>query len=139
MMVKWIREKPKGWLGKFIINTTGAVISLIVTIVFFLTKLAQIWPVFIFLPIIIFVFHQIRNHYEAVGEQLRLNPNEPGAPIEGHVIVVPVAGVTQVVENSIKYAKSLQQPRLLLFMLLLIEMVKKRWKKNGKNGNRRLD
>ena len=32
MMVKWIREKPKGWIPKLIINTIGAIISFIVTI-----------------------------------------------------------------------------------------------------------
>ena len=114
MMVKWIREKPKGWAGKFIINTTGALISFIVTIVFFLTKITQVWPVFIFLPIIIFMFHQIRNHYESVGEQLRINPDDHiSVPIEGHVIIVPVAGITTVVENSVKYAKSLSPDQII--------------------------
>ncbi len=35
MMVKWLREKPQGWIPKFIINTTGALISFVVTIMFF--------------------------------------------------------------------------------------------------------
>ena len=43
MMVKWIREKPKGWIPKLIINTIGAIISFIVTIMFFLTKFPQVW------------------------------------------------------------------------------------------------
>src|SRR4051794_11944743 len=82
MIVKWIREKPQGWLPKFIINTTGALISFIVTIMFFLTKFSQIWSILVFLPIIIFVFHRIRKHYEAVGDQLRLATSEPDIPIE---------------------------------------------------------
>ena len=76
MMVKWFREKPKGWISKLIINTTGAVISFIVTIMFFLTKFSQVWPVLIFVPIIVFVFHRIRKHYEAVGDQLRITTCE---------------------------------------------------------------
>ena len=48
MMVKWFREKPKGWVPKLIINTIGAVISFIVTIMFFLTKFSQVWPILIF-------------------------------------------------------------------------------------------
>ncbi len=71
MMVKWIREKPKGWIPKLIINLTGALISFMVTIMFFLTKFAQVWTVLVFLPIIVIVFHRIKNHYEAVGEQLK--------------------------------------------------------------------
>ena len=77
MMVKWIREKPKGWIPKLIINTIGALISFIVTMMFFLTKFAQVWSVLIFLPIIVFIFHRIRKHYEAVGDQLRITTCEP--------------------------------------------------------------
>ncbi|WP_342434123.1 APC family permease [Neobacillus sp. FSL H8-0543] len=113
MMLKWIREKPNGWISKFIINTTGALISLIVTMMFFLTKFAQVWPVLVFLPIIIFVFYRIKKHYEAVGEQLRIIANEPALPIEGNVMIVPVAGITQVVENSLNYAKSLGSDQIL--------------------------
>ena len=58
MIVKWIRERPKGWVPKLIINTIGALISFVVTIVFFLTKFPQVWPVLIFLPIIVIGFHQ---------------------------------------------------------------------------------
>ncbi len=107
MMLKWMREKPTGWVTKFIINSAGALISLVVTMMFFLTKFAQVWSVLVFLPIIIFVFHRIRKHYEAVGDQLRITTCEPAVPIEGNVLIVPVAGITHVVENSINYAKSL--------------------------------
>ncbi|HYK74054.1 MAG TPA: APC family permease, partial [Pseudoneobacillus sp.] len=35
MTLKWIREKPKGWIFKLLANSTGAIISLVVTIMFF--------------------------------------------------------------------------------------------------------
>lgn len=113
MMVKWIREKPQGWVTKLIINSTGAVISFVVTIVFFLTKFSQVWSILIFLPIIIYVFHRIRKHYDAVGNQLRITTSEPASPIEGNVIIIPVSGMTQVVENSLNYAKSLSAARII--------------------------
>ncbi|MFD0618772.1 APC family permease [Paenibacillus sp. GCM10027629] len=113
MMLKWLREKPKGWVTKFIINTTGATISLIVTLVFFITKFTQVWSVLIFLPIIIAIFHQIRKHYDAVGEQLRITDCEPAPPIEGNVIILPVAGITHAVENSLNYAKSLSAHQII--------------------------
>jgi amino acid transporter len=113
MMVKWLREKPAGWLRKFIINTIGAVISFTVTIIFFLTKFPQVWPVLVFLPLIIMMFHRIRRHYEAVGDQLRITTCDPAPPIEGNVIIVPVAGITHVVENTINYAKSLHPDQII--------------------------
>jgi amino acid transporter len=113
MMVKWIRQKPKGWVTKLIINTTGALISLIVTMVFFLTKFTQVWSVLVFLPLIILLFYRIRKHYEAVADQLRIATGEPAVPIEGNVIILPVAGITHVVENSLNYAKSLSPHQII--------------------------
>ncbi|MBJ8028528.1 APC family permease [Bacillus cereus group sp. N21] len=113
MVVKWIREKPQGWILKLTINLTGAIISFIVMSMFFLTKFSQVWTVLIFLPVIIIVFHRIRKHYEAVGDQLSLKTCEPIVPIEGNVIIVPVAGMTHVVENSLNYAKSLSPDQVI--------------------------
>ncbi|WHY64479.1 APC family permease [Neobacillus sp. SuZ13] len=113
MMVKWLREKPQGWVSKFIINTTGALISLVVTLMFLITKFSQVWSILIFLPIIVYLFHRIRKHYDAVGDQLRLTTCEPLMPIEGNVLIVPVAGMTNVVANSINYAKSLSQDQII--------------------------
>ncbi|KOP71481.1 amino acid permease [Lysinibacillus sp. FJAT-14745] len=114
MMRKWWREKPKGWVAKFAINTIGAIISFVVAMMFFVTKLPQVWPVFIFLPMIILMFHRIKHHYQAVGEQLRLN-NEELATIEGNVFIVPVAGITKVVENTVHYAQALKVDKIIAF------------------------
>ncbi|MCM3799431.1 APC family permease [Caldibacillus thermoamylovorans] len=113
MMLKWLREKPANWVTKFTINTIGAFICFVVTMMFFITKLTQVWPVFIFLPIIIILFHQIRKHYEAVGEQLRIQEAASSVPIQGNIIVLPVSGITTVVENSLNYAKSLSPDQII--------------------------
>jgi amino acid transporter len=113
MMVKWLREKPEGWVPKFIINTTGALISFIVTLMFFLTKFSQVWSILVFLPIIVLIFHRIKKHYEAVGDQLRLTTCEPVLEIKGNVMIVPVAGMTHVVENTLRYVKSLNPDQII--------------------------
>lgn len=114
MMIKWIRQKPQGWVTKFIINTAGALISFIVTIMFFLTKFPQVWPVLVFLPLIILLFYRIHKHYEAVADQLRISTcEEPPLAIEGNIIILPVAGITHVVENSLRYAKSLGAEQII--------------------------
>ncbi|WP_438494777.1 APC family permease [Paenibacillus sp. IHBB 3054] len=113
MMIKWIRQKPEGWVPKLIINTTGAVISFVVTMMFFMTKFTQVWPVLIFLPLIILLFYRIHKHYEAVADQLRITTCEPPLAIEGNIIILPVAGITHVVENSLRYAKSLSAEQII--------------------------
>ncbi|MFC5406892.1 APC family permease [Cohnella soli] len=113
MMVKWIRQKPKGWISKLVINSIGALISFTVSLMFFITKFEQVWSAIIFLPAIIYVFHRIKKHYEAVGDQLRLSTCEPSLPIEGNVFILPVSGITHVVETSIKYAQSLSANQII--------------------------
>lgn len=113
MLVKWIREKPKGWAVKLTINFVGALISFLVMLTFFITKFGQVWSVLIFLPILVYVFHRVKKHYDAVGNQLRITTCEPAKPIEGNVIIVPVAGITHVVENSLNYAKSLSADQII--------------------------
>ncbi|MEK3901037.1 APC family permease [Paenibacillus sp. FSL R7-0179] len=114
MIVKWLRHRPEGWLPKLIINAIGALISFVVTMMFFLTKFTQVWPVLVFLPLIILFFYRIYKHYESVADQLRVTTcGEPPLAIEGNIIILPVAGITHVVENSLRYAKSLGAQQII--------------------------
>ncbi|ODG92037.1 MULTISPECIES: APC family permease [Bacillaceae] len=106
MVIKWIREKPAGWLPKLTANFVGAFISATVSIIFLTTKLNQVWSIFVFLPLIVILFLRIRKHYEAVGDQLRLNNDIP-EKISGNIMVVPVAGITKVVERTMQYAQGI--------------------------------
>ncbi|WP_338447992.1 APC family permease [Niallia oryzisoli] len=133
MVVKWIREKPAGWQTKLCINTLGALISFVVTIVFFLTKFPQVWPVIVFLPIIIAIFHQVNRHYVSIGEQLRIAQSMEKTPIEGNVIIVPVAGITKVVENSLNYAKSLSPNQIIAVNVSFERDAEKKLEEKWKN------
>ena len=113
MTIKWFRERPDGWLKKLVINASGALISFIVTLIFFFTKFTQVWSILMFLPVIIMVFHKIHRHYEGIGEQLRISAEVKSIPIDGNIIIVPVAGITRVVENTLNYAKSLSAQQII--------------------------
>ena len=54
----------------------------------------------------LWAFYAVKKHYTAVSEQLRIT-GKPLEPIKGNIVIVPVAGVTSVVEKSIQYAKTL--------------------------------
>ncbi|MCL1632326.1 APC family permease [Sporolactobacillus sp. CPB3-1] len=118
MIVHWIRQKPKGWGGKLVINLIGALICYLILAIFFLTKFTNIWPVLVFVPIVIIIFHKIHEHYMHVAEQLRIDFSEPLPVIHSsdNVIVVPVAGITKVVEQSLTYAKSLSDNVMAVYV-----------------------
>jgi hypothetical protein len=68
-----------------------------------------------------------------VGKQLSLANCKHLKPIEGNIIIVPVAGMTHVVENSLNYAKSLM-PDQIIAVYVSFERVdekifEEKWKK----------
>ncbi|SLK30965.1 amino acid/polyamine/organocation transporter, APC superfamily [Mycobacteroides abscessus subsp. abscessus] len=106
MSRKWIKEKPVGWKGKLAINLIGALISFSVLVILFTTKFFQVWPVLIFLPFVVLGFHKINKHYINVAEQLRVSKKHAVIKMEGNIVILPVAGITKVVENSLAYAET---------------------------------
>ncbi|WP_160036120.1 APC family permease [Paenibacillus sp. An7] len=107
MMIRWIKLKPSGWHVKLLINTIGMLTTLSITLIFIFTKFSQVWAVFIFLPLVIWIFMRIHRHYIHVADQLRINIQEDKLQIKGSTVVVPIGGITSVVRNSLSYAKSL--------------------------------
>lgn len=107
MMIKWIKLKPNGWVLKLIINSIGMLTTLVITFIFIITKFSQVWMVFIFLPVVMFIFYSIHKHYLNTADELRIQIDIDKPVIKGSTIVIPVAGITRVVLNTISYAKSL--------------------------------
>ncbi len=130
MMVRWIKHKPQGWVFRFTINTIGMLTTLGITLIFIITKFSHVWFVFIFLPLVMFIFYQIHRHYINIADQLRIDIDKDKPCIKGSTIVVPVAGVTRVVMNSLSYAKSLTDNVVAVYVGFDdedIERMEKKW------------
>ncbi|BBP87239.1 hypothetical protein BsIDN1_08570 [Bacillus safensis] len=85
------------------------------------------------MPIVLLIFHSIKKHYLSVGEQLRLmNETEP-VEIKGNVVIVPIAGVTRVVEQSVQYAKSLSDQVIAVHVSFDKKKKIRKLKRIGKN------
>jgi amino acid transporter len=130
MMVRWIKLKPPGWVLKLAVNTIGMLTTLAITLIFISTKFNQVWMVFIFLPIVIIVFYQINRHYRNTADELRINLDQDKPVIKGSTIVVPVAGITRVVMQSLSYAMSLTDNVVAVYVGFddeEIERMEKKW------------
>ena len=70
----------------------------------------------------------IKNHYTAVGEQLRVVDQQP-EEIRGTVVIVPVAGVTTVVQNrfSMRNHYRIRSLRSMFPLTKKTKKVEKRW------------
>lgn len=103
---------------------------LTICLIFLITKLSQVWPIFIFLPIVIFIFRKINQHYRDLANELRLDMETDKPEPKGSVIVIPVAGISQVVKNTISYAQSFSDDIIAVYVGFSDEDMKK-WRKNG--------
>ncbi|WP_077616608.1 APC family permease [Caenibacillus caldisaponilyticus] len=129
MIAKWLRQRPKGWAVKLVINLTGALICFFVLMTFFVTKLDKVWMAILFIPGMLFIFRAIHKHYLNVADQLRIPLDSEMPVITNHIVVVPVAGITRVVERSIAYAKSLSENVVAVYIGFSNESIKEMEKK----------
>jgi amino acid transporter len=134
MSLKWIRTRPKGWIAKLSANLAGALICYLILIIFFVTKFEKVWMALIFIPLVVFIFHKIHQHYLAVEDQLKVNVSKElkDLNMSENVVIVPVSGITTVVEQSILYAKSLTNNVIAVYIGFspeAIERMEKEWEK----------
>ncbi len=114
MVRHWHKQKGRGWIPRSIINGLGAIVTGVVVIIIGLSKFSQgAWTVLIFIPLMIFIFRKIKEHYTDMAEQLHLpledmNP-ETAVEIAGgkNIVIVPISTPTSVIAHTLQYAKSI--------------------------------
>ncbi|MEI5991089.1 APC family amino acid-polyamine-organocation transporter [Enterococcus termitis] len=106
MVIKWRKETEK-WLSKSIANIVGAFISYAIIVILFMYRLGDIWPFFIIMPVLIFVFYSIHAHYQNVAEQLRLEETVKQQEFYGNTVIVLVGNATQANVGAVNYARSI--------------------------------
>jgi hypothetical protein len=120
LVLKWYRERNHNWVKKLIINGFGAIVTFVVVIIFSITKFAEgAWLVVILTPVLLYVITKINKHYENVAKQLRLDLDQPLVKKET-VVIIPIAGIHQVVASTIAYAKTLT-PNIAAFYVAFSE------------------
>ncbi|MFE4199846.1 APC family permease [Aneurinibacillus aneurinilyticus] len=129
MMKRWITKRLAGWLLPFVINTIGMLTTLTICLIFLITKFSQIWTIFLFLPVVIFAFKKVNEHYRDLADELRIDVTTEKPEKKGSVIVIPVAGITQVIRNTISYAQSLSDDIVAVYVGFDDEEIKKMEKK----------
>ncbi|MDR2661128.1 MAG: APC family permease [Lactobacillaceae bacterium] len=110
MIIHWFREKGSYWKIKSIINFIGALISFILVATMFVLHFKQVWPYFIFMPLIIRFFLVVHKHYQSIAHQLKLDKRElkkMRKDYSGAITIVLLGNVTKVTVSAINYAKSI--------------------------------
>ncbi|MFD1428995.1 APC family permease [Lacticaseibacillus mingshuiensis] len=107
MIRHWWRERGKGWIGRSLANFAGAFISFAILVILFVYRLPDIWPFFIIMPALVFVFYKIHDHYTKVAAQLRLPADTEIHEYAGSTVIVLVGNVTRVTRGALNYAQTI--------------------------------
>ncbi len=96
------------WKLKLIVNSLGAVMTAVVTVIFSITKFAEgAWVVVLLIPILVVLFLAIHRHYRGVAQALSLD--KYGAPPRNkrHRVILAIGGVHRGTLAALRYARSL--------------------------------
>jgi amino acid transporter len=102
------RDAGGNWLMSMVINAIGAAVSLLVLLVIAVTKFMHgAWAVVLLIPLIVWMFRAIREHYLDIARQLSTEGVVPDANIPKHQVLVPISGIHRGVIFALAYAKSI--------------------------------
>ncbi len=100
----------KGWGFKMIVNGIGAVCTLIVMIIFAVTKFKDgAWVVILLTPLLVTIFFSIHHHYKNLARQLSLENHPPRKRISRNRVIMPVSGVHVGTVAALQFASTLSK------------------------------
>jgi hypothetical protein len=107
------KQRQPGWRRNAVINVVGAVATFVVLLVIAITKfLSGAWLSIVVVMLVIGIFVLIRRHYDRVGEEIAIEPQDVRRERLNHTVVVLVGRVHKGVIKALDYAKSLRPNHL---------------------------
>ncbi len=113
------------------VNGIGAFITMIVTIVFAVTKFqGGAWIVVIIIPVLVIAFYAIQHHYHKLAKSLALKHDMPRSHIKRHRVILPFSGVHEGTLAALRYASALSSDITAVYVSMdpaEAEIVRKKW------------
>lgn len=98
----------KYWRVKMFVNSLGAVLTVMVVIIFSIFKFKDgAWVVLILIPALVIIFSAIHRHYQHVAKLLSLDNFGSVPHINRHRVLLPIGGVHRGTLTALRYATSL--------------------------------
>jgi len=110
MVIHHWKERSPGWIQSASFNALGGITTLVVLFVIGSTKfLSGAWIVILVIPILVFGFYHVYNHYILVGRELSLIGTPAPLQLEKlkHTVIIPISGVHRGVIDALRYAISI--------------------------------
>jgi amino acid transporter len=107
MVKHWLQRRGLHWPKRLAINAVGALATGVATVIIAATKFMHgAWIVVALLPVIIWSFRKVHDHYRVVEQQMALvRDHRPPIP-RRNVVLIPISGVNQAALLALDYARS---------------------------------
>jgi len=107
MVVHQYRKKMKNWLPHLSVSFIGGITTGVVLLVILITKFTHgAWIICAAIPLIVYWFREIHEHYDSVQKDLQLTEKVQFKPIKNRVII-PVSNIHKGVVEALIYAYTL--------------------------------
>lgn len=107
MVKSFFKKEGKRLWMQILVTGIGTLITGLVTLITIIAKFTEgAWMVALAIPIIVWMFYKVRNHYNDISEELHLDLDQKPKAMKTKVII-PISGVSKVVAQSISYAKGI--------------------------------
>lgn len=132
---RWNRVKGRHWRINRAINGVGSIVTMVVTVIFAVTKFTSgAWLIIVILPLFVSFSLSISRHYQEVARQLRIDLAKDRPTAHKVTSIVLVSGIHRVVDNTLSFAKSLGTNVIAVYVGFdeaSIEKIQKRWEEWG--------
>ena len=112
MVVKFFKNKPKGWRHHLAINATGAIVTTTVLVVISITRFAHgAWIILVLVPLNVMIFKKIKKHYHDLSPQLITRPDEfidCSQPLDV-VVLIPISNMHRGMIRAFRFARSISK------------------------------
>ena len=111
MVFHWLREKGENWRIKAFANGLGALATGTTLLVIGFSKFLQgAWITLFLIPLMVFIFLKIRQHYRDVSQQLSLHGQPPGlsaTPMPR--VIIPISGVHRGIIEAVDFGRRISK------------------------------
>ncbi|NLG98863.1 MAG: APC family permease [Chloroflexi bacterium] len=120
---------------KMAVNAAGAFCTGVVTLVFGITNfLSGAWIVLSLIPVQVFIFSAIHDHYQSLANQLTLEKYHSPPKLTRYRVILPIGGVHQGTLRALHFAHSLTNDVTAVYISMdeeESERIKAKWRMYG--------
>jgi amino acid transporter len=108
MVRHWLGDRGRGWRWRAALNGLGSLLTVLAAIITTASKFRHgAWLIVLALPLLVLGFWRVNRSYQRIGASLELGripaPPQPGPS----VVIVPVAGISELTREALAAALSL--------------------------------